>query len=137
MPGKQEHSSRAQSPKRCSSSVLSASPKRCSSSVLSASPKRYFSSVLSASPKRYFSSALSASPKRRHFHTLLHPGAPKFAQTQISPSPFFSPNPLFSPPISPLLPPHLPSSPIVPPSSPGEAFRGRVKRRKPNKILEK
>ena len=27
-----------------------------------------------------------------------------------------------------LLPPHLPSSPIVPPSSPGEAFRGRVKR---------
>ena len=33
--------------------------------------------------------------------------------------------------------PHLPSSPIVPPSSPGEAFRGRVKRRKPIKILEK
>ena len=31
-------------------------------------------------------------------------------------------------PISPLLPPHLPSSP-------GEAFRGRVKRRNPNKIL--
>ena len=29
------------------------------------------------------------------------------------------------------------SSPIVPPSSPGEAFRGRVKHRKPIRILEK